>query len=189
MNDCSVATTPPSSAGSVAVIFGAGLVVSTGWRHRPDATAAATDAICSGLARMRPCPIAEAASSARSLGFGNVPSYDGTPIDHFVPNPKRAAAFGRFSDGSLSAKPMNALLQEIWNAPARLSAPPDSPSKLWNTRPSTVMAGGHGAGVDPLLPAMSSAADVITLNVEPGGQPPSNARSNPPSGFETTARF
>src|SRR5689334_1003412 len=57
MKDWSVATTFPGSAGSVAVVRGAGLVVSTGWRHRPDATAAATDAICNGLASTRPCPI------------------------------------------------------------------------------------------------------------------------------------
>src|SRR5258708_1880462 len=84
---------------------------------------------------------------------------------------------------------MNALLQEIWNAPARFSAPDASPSKLWNTRPFTVIAGGQGAGVEPVLPAASSASDVTTLNVEPGGYAPSSARSKPVSGLETTARI
>ena len=143
--------------------------MSAGARHCPDATAAATEAICNGLASTRPCPIADAASSARSFGFGNVPPYDGTGSDHLVSKPNCAAARGSASDGSWSARPMNALLQEIWNAPARSSAPADSPSKFRNTRPSTVISAGHGAGVDPLFPPVSSAAEVITLKVEPGG--------------------
>src|SRR5258707_257166 len=51
------------------------------------------------------------------------------------------------------------------------------------------MVVGHGAGVEAVFPAMRSAADVMTLNVEPGGYAPSSARSNPWSGLETTARI
>src|SRR5258705_10724288 len=101
----------------------------------------------------------EAASSARSFGLGNVPPYEGTGSDHFAPKPKSPAARGSASGGSWSARPMNALLHEIWNAPARLSAPADSPSKFRNTRPSTVISEGHGAEVAPVLPAISSAVD------------------------------
>ena len=84
---------------------------------------------------------------------------------------------------------MNALLHEIWNACARSIAPDASPSKFLKYSPSTVSVGGHGAGVEPVRPAASSAVDVITLNVEPGGYVPSSARSKPLSGFETTARI
>src|SRR5690348_209107 len=84
---------------------------------------------------------------------------------------------------------MNALLHEIWNAAARSSAPDASPSKFLNVRPSTVMVFGHGAGVAPLRPAANSAADVMTLKVEPGGYVPASARSKPPYGLDTTARI
>src|SRR3954454_4261003 len=84
---------------------------------------------------------------------------------------------------------MNALLHEILNAWARSIAPCASPSKLWNVRPSTVIVGGHGAGVEPFRPAFSNAVDVITLNVDPGGYAPSSARANPLSGFDTRARI
>src|SRR4051812_2921464 len=82
---------------------------------------------------------------------------------------------------------MNALLHEIVNARDRSSEPDASPSKFRNFRPSTVISAGHGAGVEPLLPAASSAADVMTLNVEPGGYVPTSARGYPPYGFDTTA--
>src|SRR6476659_957077 len=59
MNERKVATTFGSSGGAVAALT-AGWVVRTGARHWPLATAAATDAICTGLASRRPCPIAEA---------------------------------------------------------------------------------------------------------------------------------
>src|SRR5438552_13816350 len=188
MNERKVTTTFGSSGGA-AGDFTAGFVVRTGACHCPAATAAATDAIWTGLASRRPCPIADAASSARSLGFGNVPPYDGTPSDQWTPKPNDAAAFSSALAGNWSASPMNALLHEIWKAWARSRAPDASPSKLLNGRPSTVMVAGHGAGVDPVLPAASSAAEVITLNVEPGGYAPSSARSKPLSGFETTARI
>src|SRR5436853_441834 len=46
-----------------------------------------------------------------------------------------------------------------------------------------------GAGVPAVSPAVSSAVEVITLNVEPGGYEPSSAREKPLSGFETKARI
>ena len=85
MNDRNVATTSPPSAGRSPVGLRRGLGRERRLRATgPDATAAATDAICNGLASTRPCPIADAASSARSFGFGNVPPYDGTGSDHLV---------------------------------------------------------------------------------------------------------
>ena len=64
---------------------------------------------------------------------------------------------------------MKALLHDFANAVARSSEADASPSKFLKVRPSTVIVGGHGAGVAPLLPAAINAADVITLNVDPGG--------------------
>src|SRR5450755_2991000 len=75
MNERNVATMLGSSAGSDNEAD-AGRMVSTGACHCPDATAAATDAICTGLASTRPCPIAAAASSARSRGVGYEPPND-----------------------------------------------------------------------------------------------------------------
>src|SRR4029453_2024166 len=77
MKDCKVATTLPFSAGAV-TRPGAGWGVRAGAGHWPAATARATEPICNGLASTRPCPIADAANSARSYGTGNVPPYDGT---------------------------------------------------------------------------------------------------------------
>ena len=98
-----------------------------------------------------------------------MPPYDGNGSDQRALKPKRVAASGSALSGSLSARPMNALLHEILNAPARSIAPDASPSKFLNSRPSTVKVGGHGAGVAPVLPPVSNAVDVMTLNVEPGG--------------------
>src|SRR5262249_8009249 len=148
----------------------------------------ATDAICSGLASTRPWPMADAARSALSAGFGYEPPAASTPSDQSALKPKDAAALSRAPAGSFVASPMNALLHEIANASLRSSDPPASASKFLNVRPSTVSVAGHGAGVAPLSPAPSRAADVTILNVDPGGYVPASARLKPPSGFDTTAR-
>src|SRR4051794_36043276 len=175
MNARNVATTPASS-GAIFGTFGLGWVVSTGACHWPAATAAATDAMCAGLTSTRPWPIDEAATSARSFGVGYEPPAAGGGSTDGALKPNCVAVRSSAPGGSLSARPMNALLQEILNAPARSSAPDASPSKFLNTRPYTWSVGGHGAGVVPVLPLPRSAADVTTLNVEPGSYVPASAR-------------
>ena len=169
MNVRSVDTTAGASGGPTGFDFRAGAVTSVGARHCPDATAAATDAICTGLASTRPCPIADAASSAASRGVGYEPPRTSMPSVQWALNPNEVAALPNASAGSLSARPMNALLHDFANAVARSIAPGASPSKLVNDSPSTVIVAGHGAGVAALLPPVSSAVDVTTLNVDPGG--------------------
>src|SRR5207253_8094873 len=124
-----------------------------------------------------------------SPGFGYEPPAASIPSDQCALKPNDVAAFSSASGGRASARPMNALLHEMANALARSSEPEASPSKFAKDRPSTVIVGGQGAGVDPVAPPASRAADVMTLNVEPGGYVPASARLNPPSGFETTARI
>ena len=63
-----------------------------------------------------------------------------------------------------------------------------SPSALWNTSPSTVAVPGQLAAELGVSPWVISAVEVITLNVEPGGKPPSMAWSKPPELTETAAR-
>src|SRR3954447_1345554 len=69
MNVRNVAATFGGSAPTFGTVA-AGSVVRTGACHCPDATVAATDAICAGLATTRACPIADAPNSTRSLGAG-----------------------------------------------------------------------------------------------------------------------
>src|SRR6516165_11345038 len=71
--------------------------------------------------------------------------------------------------------PMNAVLHDMANASSMESDGVVSPSKLWKTSPSTVMVGGHDAGLDGVRPCSIRSVEVITLNVEPGGYAPSKA--------------
>ena len=64
-----------------------------------------------------------------------------------------------------------------------------SPSALWNTSPSTVAVTGQLAADCGVSPWVISAVEVMTLNVEPGGKPPSRAWSKPPGLTETAARM
>src|SRR5215472_11608172 len=73
MNDCSVDATTGDSGATVGPAFCAGWVMRVGGCHWPAATVAATDAICTGLASTRPCPMADAASSTWSVGGGYEP--------------------------------------------------------------------------------------------------------------------
>src|SRR5437764_13683788 len=54
MNDFNVESTRRSSGATPGGALGAGSVTRVGARHRPYATVAATDAICTGLASTRP---------------------------------------------------------------------------------------------------------------------------------------
>src|SRR4029077_16151232 len=81
---------------------------------------------------------------------------------------------------------MKAVLHDSVNACSRLLTGA-SLSALWNTSPSTVAVPGQLAADRGVSPWLISAADVITLNVEPGGEPPSMAWANPPEWTETAA--
>src|SRR5262245_48691122 len=70
MNDCSVDATAGERGATVGPGRRAGCVIRFGACQRPAATVAATDAICTGLASTRPCPMAEAATSVWSTGLG-----------------------------------------------------------------------------------------------------------------------
>src|SRR6202046_3203338 len=83
---------------------------------------------------------------------------------------------------------MKAVLHDSVKAPARLLVGA-SPSALWNTSPSTIRECGQLADDDGERPFSIRAVDVITLNVEPGGNSPSRAWSNwSASGTLTAAR-
>src|SRR5205085_69903 len=144
-------------------LAGAGWSVEKRWggRHPPPATAAATDAICSGLASTRPWPMEAAAFSAVSAGWGNWPANDGTGSWYLSPNPKAAACPGRAGSGSLAASCTKAVLHEIakawWNGIGPGGA---SPSKFLNGLPPTVAWGGQVVGVSAVAPPTSSAAVV-----------------------------
>ena len=102
----------------------------------------------------------------------------GSPMLGFDPMPYSAAAAGRVPGWRLAvASAMNAVLHDSVNAPARL-ATGASPSALWNDSPSTVTVGGQVAGDAGDSPCWMRAVDVIILNVEPGGNSPSNPWSN-----------
>ena len=81
---------------------------------------------------------------------------------------------------------MKAVLHDSVNACSR-SLTCASLSALWNTSPSTVAVPGQLAADRGVSPWLISAVDVITLNVEPGGKPPSMAWSNPPELTDTAA--
>ena len=82
---------------------------------------------------------------------------------------------------------MKAVLHDSVNACSRVLTGA-SPSALWNTSPSTVAVPGQLAADLGVSPRVISAVEVITLNVEPGGKPPSMAWSKPPELTETAAR-
>ena len=81
---------------------------------------------------------------------------------------------------------MKAVLHDSVKACSRLLTGA-SLSALWNTSPSTVAVPGQLAADRGVSPWPISAVDVITLNVEPGGKPPSMAWSNPPELTDTAA--
>src|SRR5262252_7053127 len=90
----------------------------------------------------------------------------------------RAAASNPAGVRCLVASPMNAVLQDSAKACSRSLTFP-SPSALRNTSPCTVAVGGQLAADDGVSPPASSAAEVITLNAEPGGYSPWRATSKP----------
>src|SRR6516225_5785947 len=92
----------------------------------------------------------------------------------------RAAASNPAGVRCLVASPMNAVLQDSAKACCRSLTFP-SLSALRNTSPCTVAVGGQLAADDGVSPRASSAAEVITLNAEPGGYAPWNATSKPPA--------
>ncbi len=128
-----------------------------------------------------------AARSASSFGFGTEPPKATRPICSRWPSPNIAAVDGK-SDGDRCpvASLMNAVLHDSVNACSRLLTGA-SLSALWNTSPSTVAVPGQLADDRGVSPWPISAVEVITLNVEPGGNPPSMAWSKPPELTDTAA--
>src|SRR5947209_2883866 len=88
-----------------------GQSITCGWCQVPEATAAATEAICSGLASTLPWPIASSAASAGEAGVAMLPPWlvigNGDP----APNPYNAAACVTEPLGRFLAIPMKAVLQ------------------------------------------------------------------------------
>ena len=71
-------------------------------------------------------------------------------------------------------------LQDTANAVCRLVVPSCSLSSLWKTRPPMFTWPGHCTVLDGRSPVSARADAVTTLKVEPGGNTPCSARSNPP---------
>src|SRR6266700_4734575 len=163
------------------------LATSRGARTVPVSAAAATIAMASGETSTRPCPMEVAARSAASFGRGTEPPKATSPMCGFWPSPSICAVDGK-SDGDRCpvASLMKAVLHDSVNACSRLLTGA-SLSALWNTSPSTVAVPGQLAADRGVSPWLISAVDVITLNVEPGGKPPSMAWSNPPALTDTAA--
>ena len=163
------------------------LATSRGARTVPVSAAAATIAMASGETSTRPCPMEVAARSASSRGCGTEPPKATRPMSGLPPSPSICAADGRSGgDRCLVASLMKAVLHDSVNACSRLLTGA-SLSALWNTSPSTVAVPGQLAADRGVSPWLISAADVTTLNVEPGGKPPSMAWSNPPELTDTAA--
>src|SRR5205085_268652 len=83
-------------------------------------------------------------------------------------------------DRCCEASSANVVLQDTANALSRLVLPRCSLSKLWNVRPPMSAVGGQGTVLAGLKPFLVRAEAVTILNVDPGGNSPSSARSNPP---------
>src|SRR5579885_3305738 len=126
----SVAATP---AGRAVVAPGGLSASSRGARQVPEATAAATVAMCSGLASTRPCPMASDARSAVSLGAGNDPPAVGRPRSYEAPNPKVVAAAARAASDRLADRATKAVLHD-WAKAVRKVVPPREPPSYFMIR-------------------------------------------------------
>src|SRR3954471_15886486 len=146
-----------SSSPSIGVAFCCGSVTSVGECSLPDATAAATRAIASGDTDTDPWPMLSAASCTSSDGGGTDPLYAGSGSDQSLATPRPcAASVSSFGESRFDA-PMNAVLQEIAKSVSNDGDACDSPSKLRNTRPPTLIVGGHGTFVAGVTPWPNSA--------------------------------
>src|SRR6266516_4878023 len=119
-------------------------LVRCGGRQVPSATAAATVAICSGLASTRPCPNADAARSARSRGAGYWPWTAGTPGDRSSPKPNWLAAAASLSPvRRVAASCTKAVLHDSAKAVPNEIDPAFSFSKFLKERPPTLAVAGQ----------------------------------------------
>ena len=138
-------------------------------RRRPSP---ATPAMISGLATIRSWPIIIAARATAVSPSGTLPSAAGqAELERRAEAEvaRRVAAARRRP--ARSASETNAVLHDCAKSVAeRHGAGGARPRSCWNERPSTtsVARARHGL-VDVDSPSRSSAAVVITLNVEPGG--------------------
>ena len=111
----------------------------------------------------------------------NRPSVAGIPRLGLELKPNKAAVDASAAPFSRCvASVMKVELQDTANAVCRLVAPRCSLSKLWKTRPPTFTCAGHWTLLAGRSPVPLRAEAVTTLNVEPGGNTPWSARSNPP---------
>src|SRR4051794_4088441 len=85
---------------------------------------------------------------------------------------------------------MNVVLQDWANASVSGTVPRARSCAFLNWRPSTVVVAGQGTGVSGVsTPADSSAVDVITFMLEPGGKCPLSAFPASAAALEDTARI
>lgn len=85
---------------------------------------------------------------------------------------------------------MKVVLQDCANASVSGTVPSARSCAFLNWRPSTDVVPGHGTGVSGVsTPADSSAVDVITFMLEPGGKRPLRALPGSAAWLEDTARI
>src|SRR5258706_324066 len=105
---------------------------------------------------------------------------------------RRGGAASRLGRPGLAVDPRweasmaNVELHDAAKAVCSVVVPRCSLLSLWKILPPMVTWLGHRTALVGRIPVLASADAVTTLNVEPGGNSPSSARSNPP-GRSTTA--
>ena len=135
----------------------------------------------SGLTRSVPWPKASAARSTEVCGVVNFPSVAGIPRLGWELKPNVFAV--DVSVAPLSrwvASEAKVELQDTANAVCKVVVPSCSLSKLWKIRPPMFTCAGHCTVLVGFSPVPLRADAVTTLKVEPGGNTPWIARSNPP---------
>ncbi len=137
------------------------------------ATAAATIAICSGVAVVSNCPIEESASWSGLISRSKVDlaTHDGTRSAVSL-KPNRSTASTIPVRPTSTPSPAITVLHDHWRAYARDASPQPSASFGSTCRvPGSTNGSGVsvGASTSRTTPASRAAAAVTILNVEPGG--------------------
>ena len=136
---------------------------------------AATSAISSGVAATSRWPIADCATPGRSwakaaAGGNTDRAPKGRSIGGTSPNPKASAAAASLSAPRSRPILANVVLHDTLSA-ARSGPPQASLPKLWSVRVVWGSFSSHSVGYEGesgVIPFCRAAADVTTLNVEPG---------------------
>src|SRR5262249_55446299 len=140
-----------------------------GGSHEPSMTAAATVAMCSGLAVTWPCPMVAAAFSVAPVGVGKEPPLVLRPTVYLALKPNSWAAVVRSAGARAAVDRMKAVLHDLANASPNGTVPRTKLSALWKTRPPALVSCGQLTGVSGVVPWASRALPDTILNVEPGG--------------------